>query len=66
MANKKQNIEIKRGSKQADVLTPIPADELYFTPEMIAQIKESQQQINDGKGIVIRTKEELNTFFDTL
>lgn len=66
MADKGQNIVIKRGSKQADVLTPVSAEDLYFTPEMIARIKESWQQIKDGKVIVIKTKEELNTFFDML
>lgn len=66
LADKGQNIVIKRGSKQAYVLTPVSADDLYFTPEMVSRIKEAQQQIKDGKGIVIKTKEELNTFFDTL
>ncbi|RYY07372.1 MAG: hypothetical protein EOP43_03470 [Sphingobacteriaceae bacterium] len=66
MADKGQNVVIKRGNKQAYVLTPVSADDLYFTPEMVARIKESRQEIKDGKGIVIKTKEELNTFFDTL
>jgi hypothetical protein len=66
MADKGQHIVIKRGTKQAYVLTPVSADDLYFTPEMITRIKESQQQIKDGKGIIIKTKEELNIFFDKL
>ena len=66
MADNGQKIVIKRGSKQAYVLTPVSTDDLYFTPEMISRIKESQQEIKDGKGIVIKTKEELNTFFDSL
>ena len=66
MADNGQKIVIKRGSKQAYVLTPVSTDDLYFTSEMIARIKESQQEIRDGKGIVIKTKGELNTFFDSL
>lgn len=66
MADKGQKIVIKRGSKQAYVLTPVSSDDLYFTSEMIARIKESQQQIKEGKGIVLKTKEELDTFFDSL
>lgn len=66
LADKGQHIVIKRGSKQAYVLTPVSADDLYFTPEMVDRIKESQQEIKGGKGIVIKTKEELTTFFDTL
>jgi hypothetical protein len=66
MADNGQKIVIKRGSKQAYVLTPVSTDDLYFTSEMIARIKESQQEIKEGKSLVIKTKEELNTFFDGL
>lgn len=66
MADKDQHMIIKKGNKKAGVPVPISADDLYFTSEMIARIKESRQEIKDGKGTVIRTKEELNTFFDTL
>lgn len=66
MADSGQKIVIKRGSKQAYVLTPVSDDDLYFTPEMIARTKESQQQIKEGKSTVIKTKEELDNFFDSL
>lgn len=66
MADSGQKIVIKRGSKQAYVLTPVSADDLYFTSEMIARIKESQQEIIDGKSIVLKTKEDLNNFFESL
>jgi len=66
MADNEQQIVIKRGSKQAYVLTPVSDNDLYFTPEMIARIKESQQQIKEGKSTIIKTKEELDTFFDSL
>jgi hypothetical protein len=66
MADNGQKIVIKRGNKQAYVLTPISADDLYFTSEMIARIKESQQEIKEGKSIVLKTKEDLNNFFESL
>lgn len=66
MADNGQKIVIKRGSKQAYVLTPISQDDLYFTPEMIDRIKESQKEISEGKSIVIKTKKELDAFFDNL
>lgn len=66
MADSGQKIVIKRGRKQAYVLTPVSDDDLYFTPEMIARIKESQKQIKEGKSVVIKTKEELDSFFDSL
>jgi len=66
MEDKGQHTIIKNGNKKAGVLSRAPADDLYFTPEMVDRIKESQQEIKDGKGIVLRTQEELSTFFDTL
>lgn len=47
MADNGQKIVIKRRNKQAYVLTPISADDLYFTPEMVNRIKESQQEIKE-------------------
>lgn len=66
MADNGQKVVIKRGRKQAYVLTPVSADDLYFTPEMIERKKESQQEIREGKSIVLKTKEELNAFFESL
>ena len=66
MADSGQKIVIKRGGKQAYVLTPVSADDLYFTSEMISRIKESVQEVRDGKSIVIKNKEDLDTFFDNL
>ncbi len=66
MADKGQRVVIKRGRKQAYVLTPISDDDLYFTPAMIQRIKDAQQEIKDGKSTVINNKEELDAFFDSL
>lgn len=66
MADKGKKIVIKRGSKKAYVLTPVSEDDLYFTPRMIERIKESQQEIKEGKSIILKTKEELDAFFDGL
>ena len=66
MADNGQKIVIRRGSKQAYVLTPVSTDDLYFSTEMIARIKESQQEIKEGKSIVLKTKEDLDNFFESL
>jgi len=66
MADKGQKIVIKRGSKQAYVLTPVSPDDLYFTSEMIQRIRESQQEIKEGKSVTIKTKEDLDKFFEGL
>lgn len=61
-----EKIVIKSGKKQAYVLTPLDNDDLYFTPDMINRIKESEQQIKEGKGTIIKTKEELDSYFENL
>ena len=66
IADQGQQVVIKRGNKQAYVLTPINDDDVYFTPEMVQRIKESQQQIKEGKSTTVRNKEELKAFFDSL
>ena len=66
MADTGKKIVIRRGSKQAYVLTPVSPDDLYFTSEMIERIKESQQEIKEGESVVIKTKEDLDSFFEGL
>ena len=66
MADKGEKVVIRRGRKQSYVLTPVSEDDLYFTPEMIQRIKDAQQEIKDGKSTVIKSKEELDAFFDSL
>lgn len=66
LADSGEKIVIKRGRKQAYVLTPITDDDLYFTPNMIKRIKESEQQIKDGKFKSFSSAEELNNYFESL
>ncbi len=66
LADSGEKIVIKRGRKQAYLLTPLEEDDLYFTPEMIKKIKESEQEIIDGKGIILKTKEEFDSYFENL
>lgn len=66
LADTGKRIVIRRGRKQAYVLTPVSEDDLYFTPEMIKRIKDAQQEIKEGKYTVVNTKEELDAFFDNL
>lgn len=66
LADKGEKVVIRRGRKQTYVLTPVTEDDLYFTPEMIQRIKEAQQEIKEGKLTVLKNKEELDAFFDSL
>jgi hypothetical protein len=66
LADKGEKIVIKRGKKQSYVLTPIESDDLFFTPEMLARIDESIQQIKEGKITTVNTDEELDQFLRNL
>ena len=66
LADQGVKVIIKRGNKQAYVLTPVDEDNLYFTPEMVQRIKESQEQIKKGQTTTVRNKADLDAFFKNL
>lgn len=66
LADKGQKIIIRRGSKQSYVLTPISADDLYFTPEMVQRIKESQKEILEGNYEKFDNVDSLDEFIRSL
>lgn len=66
LADTGKKVVIKRGSKQAYLLTPITKEDMYFTDEMIQRIKESEQEIKEGKGIAIKSEKDLEDFLNAL
>lgn len=66
LADNGEKVIIKRGRKQAYALIPISNDDLYFTPQMVERIKESIQQVKEGKVVAINNQEELDKYFDLL
>lgn len=49
LADKGEQIVIRRRSKQAYLLTPINDDDLFFTPEMLEKVDNSVRQAKNGK-----------------
>lgn len=66
LADKGEKIIIRRGKKQAYLLTPIEDEDLYFTPAIFNKINKSIKQAKEGKVATVETKEELNQFLDNL
>ena len=66
LADQGVKVIIKRGNKQAYVLTPVDEDNVYFIPAMVQRIKESQEQIRQGLSTTVQNKTELDTFFKNL
>lgn len=61
-----EQIIVQRGKNKAYSITPVTEDDLYFTPKMVARIKQSIEQVNEGKGITIKTQDGLKSFLDAL
>ena len=66
LADKGEKVVIRRGKKQAYLLTPVDDEDIYFTPDMLDKINESIKQVKQGKVTKVETEEELNQFFDNL
>ena len=64
LADKGENIVIRRGKKQAYVLTPLDDNDLYFTPEMLAKIDASIEQAKAGEVYRMQGDESLDDFLE--
>lgn len=66
LADKGEKVVIRRGRKQTYVLTPVSENDLYLSPEMIQRIKESQQEIKEGKSVSFNSVDEMDKYFQAL
>ena len=66
LADKGEKVVIRRGKKQAYLLTPVDDEDLYFTPAMFDKIDESIKQVKEGKVTKVETEEELAQFLENL
>ncbi|MFW6275896.1 MAG: hypothetical protein ACOC2M_04615 [bacterium] len=66
LADKGEKVIIRRGKKQAYLLTPIDNDDIYFTPAMLEKINKSIKQVKEGNVTKIETEEELTQFLGNL
>ncbi len=66
LADKGEKVIIRRGKKQAYLLTPIDDEDIYFTPAMLEKINRSIEQVKEGKVTKIETEEELTQFLENL
>jgi len=66
MADNGKQIIIKRGKKQAYLLSPVENNDFVVTQELLERLEKSRQQYRDGKVTVCKTIEELYNFLDSL
>lgn len=66
LADKGETVIIRRGRKQTYVLTPISENDLYLSPEMLQRIKESQQEIKEGKSLSFNSVDGMDKYLQAL
>jgi len=49
MADQGERIIIRRGNKQAYLLTPVDDTDYYLTPDMLKKVDQSLQEVKEGK-----------------
>ena len=60
--DKGEQIIVQRGKDKAYVLSPVSEDDVYFNSEMLSRIKESMQQVKEGKTKRVKTDKEISEF----
>ena len=57
--DKGEHVIVQRGKDKAYVLTPVSDGDLYFNEEMVAKLKLSMQQANNGETKTVSSSEEI-------
>jgi hypothetical protein len=66
LADAGRQIVIRRGRKQAYVLTPVEDDDFVVTPELLERLEKALQQARKGESTRCITIEEALNHFDSL
>jgi hypothetical protein len=66
LADKGEKVIIRRGKKQAYVLTPVSASDFLLSPEAEEHIKRSREQYRNGEFTTCKTADEAIKFLESL
>ena len=56
-----EQVIVQRGKDKAYALTPVTGDDIYFNAEMIKRIKQSIEQVKQGKVKRVSNPEEISS-----
>jgi len=59
-ADKGEQIIVQRGKDKAYALTPVSEDDIYLTTEMIEKLKQSIEEVKQGKVKKITNSQEIS------
>ncbi len=66
LADKGQQVVIRRRGKISYMLTPVYDDDFVLSPEAEKRLEESRRQYREGNVTTFTTKEDLNRFLEKL
>ena len=55
-----------RRKKQLYTIVPVEDNEMEITPALAEKIEKARQEHREGKGVVLKTREEIEKWFDSL
>lgn len=59
-ADNGEQIIVQRGKDKAYIITSVKKEDVYFNAQMVAHIKESMQQVKEGKVTKIATPKDVS------
>jgi len=59
--DKGEQVIVQRGKDKAYALTPVTGDDIYFNAEMVKRIKQSIEQVKQGKVKRVSSPEEISS-----
>ena len=61
-----EHVFINRGSKKMYAIIPVDDDDLTITPAMAAKIEKARKEYKEGKGVSLKTHEDIDKYFESL
>ena len=61
-----EHVFINRGSKKMYAIIPVDDDDLTITPTLAAKIEKAKKEYKEGKGVSLKTHEDIDKYFESL
>ena len=61
-----EHVFINRSSKKMYAIIPVGDDDLTITPALAAKIENARKEYRDGRGVSLKTHEDIDKYFDSL
>lgn len=61
-----EHVFINRGSKKMYAIIAVDDDDLTITPAMAAKIEKARKEYKEGKGVSLKTHEDIDKYFESL